>query len=61
MSYAEGSRWDAYEGVDRCYVAGPHEIPMVTQGDSATSVSGDALNPIHAADLAFDLVFDVKH
>lgn len=57
MSYAEGSRWDAYEGVDRCYVAGPHEIPLVIQSDSATAVSGDVLNPIHAADLAFDLVF----
>jgi hypothetical protein len=58
MSYAEGSRWDAYEGVDRCYVAGPHEIPLVTpvQSGGGTAVI-DALNPVHAADLAFDLVF----
>jgi hypothetical protein len=57
MSYAEGSRWDAYEGIDRCYVAGPHEIPMMTQSDSTTVAGVDVLNPVHAADLAFDLVF----
>ena len=56
MSYAEGSRWTAYEGVDKCYVAGPHEIPLVsTQAGTTTTV--DDLNPTHAADLAFDLIF----
>ena len=38
MSYAEGSRWTAYEGVDKCYVAGPHEIPLVsTQAGTTTT------------------------
>ncbi|KAG7348126.1 xylanase inhibitor [Nitzschia inconspicua] len=60
MSYAEGSRWTAYEGVDRCYVAGPHEIPLVaTEGNENENneSENDDLNPNHAADLAFDLTF----
>jgi Xylanase inhibitor N-terminal len=56
MSYAEGSRWTAYEGVDRCYVAGPHEIPLVTS-QGGTVENADDLDPNHAADLAFDLTF----
>ena len=56
MAYAEGSRWNAYEGIDRCYVAGPHEIPLVTSQGSST-LDGDDLNPRHAADLAFDMAF----
>jgi hypothetical protein len=28
MNYAEGSRWTAYEGVDRCYIGGPHNFPL---------------------------------
>jgi hypothetical protein len=55
MAYAEGSRWNAYEGIDRCYVAGPHEIPLVTSQGS--TLDGDDLNPRHAADLAFDMAF----
>lgn len=55
MSYAEGSRWNAYEAVDRCYVAGPHEIPLVAAKDS--SKEGDDMDPMHAADLAFDMTF----
>jgi len=55
MAYAEGSRWNAYEGVDRCYVAGPHEIPLVTS--QGATIEGDDLNPRHAADLSFDMAF----
>jgi|ERR1712238_372323 len=55
MAYAEGSRWNAYEGVDRCYVAGPHEIPLVTS--QGATMEGDDLNPRHAVDLSFDMAF----
>lgn len=55
MAYAEGSRWSAYEAVDRCYVAGPHEIPLVASQGS--TLEGDDMNPRHAADLAFDMTF----
>jgi len=68
MSYAEGSRWDAYEGIDRCYVAGPHEIPLVVTdpaqaGEGVNTVNKEGysgvedVNPIRAPQLAFDLVF----
>jgi Xylanase inhibitor N-terminal len=67
MSYAEGSRWSAYEGIDRCYVAGPHETPLLTatptdNNDSNNNnininIDTNDLNPNHASDLAFDLVF----
>jgi hypothetical protein len=49
MAYAEGSRWDAFEAVDSCYIGGPHEI--ATQDDGAV----DDLDPQHV--LAIDLVF----
>lgn len=52
MSYAEGSRWDAFEAIDNCYVGGPHEQPLV--GDATGQ---DDLDPLHARSLAFDLVF----
>lgn len=55
MAYAEGSRWNAYEGVDYCYVAGMHETPLVSSQDS--TMNGDDLNPRHAADLAFNMAF----
>ncbi|VEU36150.1 unnamed protein product [Pseudo-nitzschia multistriata] len=55
MAYAEGSRWNAYEAVDRCYVAGPHETPLVAP--EGASLEGDDMNPRHAADLAFDMTF----
>eukprot|EP00534_Pseudo-nitzschia_fraudulenta_P002987 CAMPEP_0201121710 /NCGR_PEP_ID=MMETSP0850-20130426/5537_1 /ASSEMBLY_ACC=CAM_ASM_000622 /TAXON_ID=183588 /ORGANISM="Pseudo-nitzschia fraudulenta, Strain WWA7" /LENGTH=746 /DNA_ID=CAMNT_0047388251 /DNA_START=171 /DNA_END=2411 /DNA_ORIENTATION=+ len=55
MAYAEGSRWNAYEAVDRCYVGGPHETPLVTSEGS--SLEGDGMNPRHAADMAFDMTF----
>ena len=54
MSYAEGSRWSAYEGSDKCYVGGPHEIPLVSRDGT---LEGDDLNPRHAADLVFDMTF----
>jgi hypothetical protein len=63
MSYAEGSKWDAYESVDKCYLGGPHEIPlMANTATAATSAAvglttQDDIDPNHAADLAFDLVF----
>jgi hypothetical protein len=68
MSYAEGSRWDAYEGIDRCYVGGPHEIPLVvtdpTQaGGGVNNVNKEGysgvedINPVRAPELAFELVF----
>eukprot|EP00536_Pseudo-nitzschia_multiseries_P017186 jgi/Psemu1/49731/gm1.49731_g len=60
MAYAEGSRWSAYEAVDRCYVAGPHETPLVSvlaESSDASSLEGDDMNPKHAADLAFGMTF----
>jgi len=51
MSYAEGSRWDAYEAIDTCYVGGPHERPLMD--DHGT----EDLDPQHAKNFAFDLVF----
>jgi len=54
MAYAEGSRWSAYEAVDQCYIAGPHETPLVSK---KPKLEGDDLDPKHAADLAFDMTF----
>jgi hypothetical protein len=52
MSYAEGSRWDAFEAVDNCYIGGPHERPLLEIEDTQ-----DAIDPLHANQFAFDLVF----
>ncbi len=52
MSYAEGSRWDAFEAVDTCYVGGPHEQPLLV--DDGVN---DDLDPFHAKGFAFNLVF----
>lgn len=52
MSYAEGSRWDAFEAVDNCYVGGPHEQPLIVDNGGQ-----DDLDPLHASHFAFDLVF----
>lgn len=60
MSYAEGSKWDAKEVVDRCYVGGPHETPLIVPDDKA-SLEGDDMNPLHAADLAFDMTFGCQN
>ncbi len=60
MSYAEGSRWNAYEAVDSCYVGGPHEIPLISDLEDPSSVGQtdmDIMDPEHAADLAFDMTF----
>jgi hypothetical protein len=65
MSYAEGSRWNAYEAVDRCYVAGPHETPLMladadadaNANSNSNNLEGDDLDPRHAVDLAFDMTF----
>jgi hypothetical protein len=51
MSYAEGSRWDAFESIDSCYVGGPHEVPLTV--DSGT----EDIDPNHASHFAFELVF----
>lgn len=51
MSYAEGSRWKAYEATDRCYVGGPHEQPLMEDNGY------DDLDPTYAHNLAFDFVF----
>jgi hypothetical protein len=53
MSYAEGSRWNAFEAVDSCYVGGPHEQPLLIEDDGGQ----DDLDPNHAKNFAFDLVF----
>lgn len=60
MSYAEGSRWNAYEAVDSCYVGGPHEIPLISDATDANvgvDLDVDVMDPEHAADLAFDMTF----
>jgi len=62
MSYAEGSRWDAVEVVDRCYIAGPHETPLVVADPKKAPLQvEDDLNPNHAADLAFDMTFGCQN
>jgi len=62
MSYAEGSRWDAVEVVDRCYIAGPHETPLVAADPNKAPLQvEDDLNPNHAADLAFDMTFGCQN
>jgi len=70
MSYAEGSRWNAVEVVDRCYVAGPHETPLMADTDTDIELTkteteteidlnadADDMDPKHAAELAFDMTF----
>jgi hypothetical protein len=67
MSYAEGSRWNAYEAVDRCYVAGPHETPLMVvnsnnnndsnNNSNDSNADADDMDPRHAVDLAFDMTF----
>ena len=57
MSYAEGSRWNAYEAVDTCYVGGPHETPLISDLEDSSTVEADTMDPDHAADLAFDMTF----
>eukprot|EP00531_Pseudo-nitzschia_arenysensis_P009925 CAMPEP_0116147452 /NCGR_PEP_ID=MMETSP0329-20121206/17761_1 /TAXON_ID=697910 /ORGANISM="Pseudo-nitzschia arenysensis, Strain B593" /LENGTH=740 /DNA_ID=CAMNT_0003643379 /DNA_START=211 /DNA_END=2433 /DNA_ORIENTATION=+ len=61
MSYAEGSRWNAYEAVDRCYVAGPHETPLIADANEneneKINPDADDMDPKHAAELAFDMTF----
>lgn len=49
MAYAEGSRWDAFEAVDSCYIGGMHDVAVQDDGAS------DDLDPRHV--VAFDLVF----
>jgi hypothetical protein len=51
-SYTEGSRWDATESIDKCYVGGLFDAPLV-------EVEGkrEDINPNHPSSLAFDLVF----
>ena len=51
MSYAEGSRWTAFEARDTCYVGGPHETPLVNDNN------GESIDPNHASRLAFKLTF----
>jgi hypothetical protein len=54
MAYAEGSRWDAYESTDLCYVGGPHDAPLLV--DDGKQEDED-IDPQHASHLAFNLVF----
>jgi len=49
--YAEGSGWKAYEVKDHCYIGGSHVIPLVDDHGS------DDLDPSHASNFAFDMVF----
>jgi len=49
VSYMEGSRWDAVEAVDTCYIGGFHEMATEDNG------SKEDLDPGHVS--AFDLVF----
>lgn len=51
MSYAEGSRWDAFEAIDTCYIGGPHERPLLE------ALGTEDLDPRIANQFAFDLTF----
>jgi hypothetical protein len=58
MSYAEGSRWYANEAIDKCYVGGPHHVPLLAvQDNNQEGTEGDDLDPKHASQFAFDLTF----
>jgi hypothetical protein len=54
MAYAEGSRWDAYESTDLCYIGGPHDAPLLVDDGKKED---DDIDPQHASHLAFNLVF----
>ena len=51
MGYAEGSRWNAFEAKDLCYIGGPHDTPLLEDKD------GEDIDPNHASHFAFNLVF----
>ena len=51
MAYAEGSKWNAVEAVDKCYIGGPHEQPLTVDQD------GEDIDPNHASHFSFDTVF----
>eukprot|EP00934_Nitzschia_sp_Nitz4_P002637 Nitzschia sp. Nitz4//scaffold97_size77645//54005//55993//NITZ4_005524-RA/size77645-processed-gene-0.86-mRNA-1//1//CDS//3329560674//2627//frame0 len=51
MGYAEGSRWEAYEATDSCYLGGPHELALMQDEGN------EDIDPMHAKSNAFDLIF----
>jgi hypothetical protein len=56
MSYAEGSSWSAYEGMDECYVGGLHDKAVSYNKDTAVPAFDD-VNPETAAAFSFPLKF----
>jgi len=56
QTYSEGSRWDAVEAIDACYIAGPHEQPLIRD-----HVVSDPLNPKSASHYAFNLTFGCQY
>eukprot|EP00980_Cylindrotheca_fusiformis_P014476 scaffold3868_cov84-Cylindrotheca_fusiformis.AAC.1 len=51
MSYQEGSSWSAFEATDRCYVGGPHNVPL-------TEDKGvEDIDPEHASAFSVNLDF----
>jgi len=55
QAYSEGSRWDAVEAIDSCYIGGPHEQPLIKDYNS------NPLNPKHASHYAFNLTFGCQY
>jgi hypothetical protein len=57
IAYAEGSRWKANESTDLCYIGGPHDAPLLAADDNDNHKKEVDIDPHHASQLAFDLVF----
>eukprot|EP00980_Cylindrotheca_fusiformis_P003698 scaffold821_cov122-Cylindrotheca_fusiformis.AAC.2 len=60
QGYSEGSRYDAVEAIDRCYIGGSHEQALVLPSEQDTDDSAtkkEAIDPTRASQLAFDLDF----
>lgn len=55
MSYAEGSSWSAYEGMDLCYAGGLHDAPLGQKENDGLNV--DHIDPVDASQFAFELAF----
>lgn len=56
MSYAEGSTWKAFEGIDITYAGGPHDKFQALHSDHNLQTEDD-LDPSRASSFAFNLTF----